>query len=278
MASQLAELHSIAEQKNAMLEVAEKEKSELARRLRAGGAGLLDGEGVMVTKEEYAELRHEADALKVQLVECLEEQSLKVPNLPPSLPTRDSLLPSSCCPPNLGCPVHLPSPSTSRSASSLTSPASVSSFSRLLPPMSRVPPLIPLSISTPPLSIARSRPLTLLAYAWMSWLFDSAPPTPAIPLQVLVTPGACLMRRASSSSVPWQEREINAISQDLEKYRQKFQGFEDQKRLLYREYVREWQTWRKEKEGLQGQVHPTPPLPRILAPMHPATRLLLLFC
>eukprot|EP00192_Tetraselmis_astigmatica_P001213 CAMPEP_0117654480 /NCGR_PEP_ID=MMETSP0804-20121206/3766_1 /TAXON_ID=1074897 /ORGANISM="Tetraselmis astigmatica, Strain CCMP880" /LENGTH=2097 /DNA_ID=CAMNT_0005460763 /DNA_START=186 /DNA_END=6476 /DNA_ORIENTATION=+ len=129
MASQLAELHSIAEQKNALLEVAEKEKAELVKRLRAGGAGLSDAAGGgMVSREEYNELLKEANSYKAQLVECLEEQSLK-------------------------------------------------------------------------------------------------------------------------------EREINAIMRDMDKYRQKFQGFEDQKRLLYREYVREVQQWRTEREGLTAKVN-----------------------
>lgn len=44
------------------------------------------------------------------------------------------------------------------------------------------------------------------------------------------------------------------MAKDMEKYRHKFQDFEDQKRLLYREYVREWKQWRTEKEGLQGKV------------------------
>lgn len=78
MAGQLAELQGIAAHKNGLLEAVEREKAELIRRLRAGGGGLGDAAADMVTREEFDELQGEADSLKMQLVECLEEQSLKV--------------------------------------------------------------------------------------------------------------------------------------------------------------------------------------------------------
>jgi hypothetical protein len=101
MAGQLAELQGIAAHKNGLLEAMEREKAELVRRLRVGGGGAGDADADMVTREEFDELQGEADSLKMQLIECLEEQSLKV--IPPPFPSTCGVSLIACQPPLRSC-------------------------------------------------------------------------------------------------------------------------------------------------------------------------------